>query len=86
VLSQLPKPLERDPTGTLKIAGKNLVFPGPENTQAFDADQLVKMLDEAQVVKAAVLSLAYFYGSPPDGPVENEYEKVPAYARAILSA
>jgi predicted TIM-barrel fold metal-dependent hydrolase len=42
------------------------------------AQDLVKLLDDAGIQRAAVLSLAYQYGNPNRPPVENEYERVKA--------
>jgi len=42
------------------------------------AVDLIQLLDEGGIEKAAVLSLAYQYGNPNRPPVENEYELVKA--------
>lgn len=45
---------------------------------AFGASDLVKLLDEAGILQAAVLSLAYQFGNPNRPPVEEEYAQVRA--------
>jgi uncharacterized protein len=46
--------------------------------EPIDAAALVRLLDEAGIRQALVLSLAYQYGNPNRPPVENEYDQVKA--------
>lgn len=48
------------------------------NLSVLTASDLVKLLDEAGIRRAAVYSLAYQYGNPNRPPVEDEYAKVVA--------
>jgi len=47
------------------------------NFEALDADELVRMLDDAKIDRAVVLSVAYMYGSASRN-VTDEYDKVRA--------
>jgi predicted TIM-barrel fold metal-dependent hydrolase len=46
--------------------------------KGFVASDLVKLLDEAHITRALVLSMAYRYGNPNQPPVANEYSHVKA--------
>jgi hypothetical protein len=68
--------LAKDNDGSWRIASEAPVFPGPTVSNAITADDLIKQLDDAGIHRAAVLSVAYWYGSPFMEKVENEYEHV----------
>ncbi|HEY0140849.1 MAG TPA: amidohydrolase family protein [Thermoanaerobaculia bacterium] len=68
--------LKKDDAGAWKIAAETLNFPGPTTYETVNAEQLIARHDEAGIKRAAVLSTAYWWGSPLSGPVENEYEIV----------
>lgn len=46
-----------------RIVAEAPTFPGPPGNVEFDADALVKMLDDAGIRRAVVLSVAYWFGS-----------------------
>lgn len=62
--------------GAWRIAAETLMFPGPEVRETVDAAQLIAKLDDAGIKKAAVLSTAYWWGSPLQPAVPNELEIV----------
>lgn len=65
--------------GTWRIAAETPVFPGPYTRAQVTAAELIAQLDDAGIRKAAVLSVAYWFGSGLRAtPVENEYDKVRA--------
>jgi predicted TIM-barrel fold metal-dependent hydrolase len=70
--------LAKDNEGVWRIASEAPVFPGPTVSNAITADDLIKQLDDAGIQRAAVLSIAYWYGSPFMEKVENEYQHVKA--------
>lgn len=70
--------LRRESDGAWRIAAQTLAFPGVETRQTVTAEQLIERHDAAGIQRAAVLSVAYWFGSPRSAPVENEYEKVRA--------
>jgi uncharacterized protein len=47
-------------------------------TSSVSADDLVRLLDQAGIRRAVVLSLAYQFGNPNRPPIEDEYAKVRA--------
>src|SRR5262249_28469874 len=49
--------------GQWRITSEALKFPGPPTYQPVDADALVKLLDEAGIERAVVLSGAYIFES-----------------------
>ena len=78
--AQAPPPA---PKGPLADHHQHLFSPAavaraPQPIEVVDADRLVKLLDEADIRKAAVLSIAYQFGNPNRPPVEHEYEAVKA--------
>ena len=50
--------------GQWLITSEAIKFPGPPTYKPVDADALVKLLDEAGIERAVVLSCAYIYESP----------------------
>jgi predicted TIM-barrel fold metal-dependent hydrolase len=48
----------------------------PGGPQSFSAAELIKLMDQAKIRRALVLSMAYRYGNPNKPPVENEYDQV----------
>ena len=54
----------RSADGKWLIASESMRFPGPPGYAPIGADQLVKMLDEAEIQRAVVLSIAYLFDSP----------------------
>jgi len=50
--------------GPWRITSETIKFPGPPTYKSVDADALVKLLDEAGIERAVVLSGAYIYESP----------------------
>ncbi|MFL6258121.1 MAG: amidohydrolase family protein [Thermoanaerobaculia bacterium] len=50
--------------GTWRIAAETPTFPGPTVREPRSADDLIAQLDEAGIRRAAVLSTAYWFGSP----------------------
>jgi predicted TIM-barrel fold metal-dependent hydrolase len=50
----------------------------PPGGEAFDATQLIALLDAAGIERALVLSLAYQWGNPNRPPVDDEYARVKA--------
>ncbi len=57
---------------------QHLLMPTEKTSQAFTASDLIKLLDEAHIRRALVLSMAYRYGNPNQPPVANEYAHVKA--------
>ncbi|MDQ3483194.1 MAG: amidohydrolase family protein [Pseudomonadota bacterium] len=55
--------LARGRDGRWRIAAEAPTFPGPPGAAEFDAETLVKQLDEAGIRRAVVLSVAYWFGS-----------------------
>jgi predicted TIM-barrel fold metal-dependent hydrolase len=54
----------RDSKGKWRIASETMKFPGPAPYKPLGADDLVKLLDQADVRRAVVMSAAYFFESP----------------------
>jgi predicted TIM-barrel fold metal-dependent hydrolase len=50
--------------GVWRIAAETPTFPGPRIREMRTADDLIAVLDEAGIRRAAVLSTAYWFGSP----------------------
>jgi uncharacterized protein len=50
--------------GVWRIAAETPTFPGPRIREPRSADDLIAVLDEAGIRRAAVLSVAYWFGSP----------------------
>jgi predicted TIM-barrel fold metal-dependent hydrolase len=57
---------------------QHLLMPTEKAPQGFVASDLVKLLDEAHIRRAVVLSIAYRYGNPNQPPVGDEYAHVKA--------
>ena len=70
--------LTKDNDGAWRIAAETPTFPGPPILQPLDAEARIAHLDAAGIKHAAVLSAAYWFGSPLRAAVENEYDKVRA--------
>lgn len=70
--------LRKGNDGAWRIAAETPVFPGPPARDPIPADVLIEQLDEAGIRKGVVLSVAYWFGSAWNPPVENEYDKVRA--------
>jgi predicted TIM-barrel fold metal-dependent hydrolase len=64
--------------GRWLIAGETMKFPGPGSYAPIDGDRLVKMLDQAAIDRAVVLSIAYLFDSPFNTEVEDKLAKVRA--------
>jgi predicted TIM-barrel fold metal-dependent hydrolase len=54
----------KERTGRWVIGSEAMKFPGPGAYSPIDANQLVKLLDEAEIERAVVLSIAYMFESP----------------------
>jgi predicted TIM-barrel fold metal-dependent hydrolase len=71
--------LKKGADGRWRVAVETFTEKGPPVAEAVTADRLVAELDAAGIGRAAVLSVAYWFGSPKrDAPVEDEYAKVRA--------
>jgi predicted TIM-barrel fold metal-dependent hydrolase len=57
---------------------QHLLMPNDKSPQGFVASDLVKLLDEAHIGRALVLSMAYRYGNPNQPPIADEYTRVKA--------
>ncbi|MFL6449128.1 MAG: amidohydrolase family protein [Bryobacteraceae bacterium] len=57
---------------------QHLLMPNEKSPKGFVASDLVKLLEEAHITRAVVLSMAYRYGNPNQPPVANEYAHVKA--------
>jgi predicted TIM-barrel fold metal-dependent hydrolase len=57
---------------------QHLLMPTEKSPQGFVASDLMKLLDEAHISRAVVLSMAYRYGNPNQPPVPDEYVRVKA--------
>jgi predicted TIM-barrel fold metal-dependent hydrolase len=64
--------------GKWRIAGETFTSKGPPVPKAATAEELVKELDAAGIKRAAVLSVAFWYGSPNREADKDEYAKVRA--------
>jgi predicted TIM-barrel fold metal-dependent hydrolase len=69
--------VRKDPDARWRIAAEAVTTPGPRVLNPITASRLVSLLDAAGIRRAAVLSVAYLWGSP-GRPVEDEYGKVKA--------
>jgi predicted TIM-barrel fold metal-dependent hydrolase len=70
--------LEKGSDNVWRIAAETPTFPGPRVGTPILADQLVEQLDDAGIQRAAVLSVAFWFGNP-DMPADpDEYAKVRA--------
>jgi predicted TIM-barrel fold metal-dependent hydrolase/ketosteroid isomerase-like protein len=56
--------VRRGPDGEWRIAGEAMRFPGPPAFKVSDAAALIKLLDEAEISRAVIMSSAYFFESP----------------------
>lgn len=71
--------LERDANNIWHIVAEtDTTIPPPEFTESVTADQLIEELDDAGIREGVVLSIAYWFGSPLQTPVTDEYAKVRA--------
>lgn len=70
--------LRKGDDGAWRIAAESPTFPGPEILTEYTADELISKLDAAGIRRAAVLSTAYWFGSPFFKNIENELAKVQA--------
>jgi predicted TIM-barrel fold metal-dependent hydrolase len=66
------------PTQALIDYHQHLLMPTGGSPQGLVASDLVKLLDEAHISRAVVLSMAYRYGNPNQPPVADEYAHVKA--------
>ena len=57
---------------------QHLLMPTEKSPRGFVASDLMKLLDEAHIRRAIVLSMAYRYGNPNQPPVADEYAHVKA--------
>ena len=57
---------------------QHLLMPDKKAPQGVVAADLIRLLDEAHITRALVLSMAYRYGNPNQPPVDNEYAHVKA--------
>lgn len=64
--------------GKWRIAGETFTLKGPPVAKEAAAEQLVAKLDAAGIKRAAVLSVAFWYGSPSRTAMPDEYTKVKA--------
>ena len=62
--------LHRGADGGWRIAGETMKFPGPVPLRPLDAAGLVRLLDEADIDRAVVMSIAYVFENLEE-PVEN---------------
>jgi predicted TIM-barrel fold metal-dependent hydrolase len=69
--------LRKGSDGQWRIAAETITASGPPVAKAVTAEQLIAEMDAAGVRRAAVLSVAYWYGKP-SRKVEDEYAKVRA--------
>jgi predicted TIM-barrel fold metal-dependent hydrolase len=69
--------LKKSSDGKWRIAAETLSFPGPAIPGAVTAAQLIAEMDAAGVKRAAVLSVAFWFGNAARN-VEDEYAKVRA--------
>ncbi|MFL6196579.1 MAG: amidohydrolase family protein [Thermoanaerobaculia bacterium] len=56
--------LKKGADGAWRIAAESPTFPGPRVREVITAEKLIAQLDEAGIQRAAVLSTAYWFGSP----------------------
>ena len=70
--------LQKGADGAWRIAAESPTFPGPRTREARSAEQLIAELDEAGIRRAAVLSVAYWFGNPDMYKGGDEYASVRA--------
>jgi predicted TIM-barrel fold metal-dependent hydrolase len=56
--------LVKEADGQWRIAGESLQFPGPRSYKPMSGSDLIKLMDDADIARAVVLSVAYFFGTP----------------------
>lgn len=56
--------LVKEADGQWRIAGESLQFPGPRHYKQMSAADLIRLMDDADIRRAVVLSVAYFFGTP----------------------
>ena len=71
--------VERDRSGSWRIASETMKFPGPTPMKEVDADALIKLMDEADIERSVIMSIAYLFESPllpkgPDAPAQLRAE------------
>lgn len=76
-LSNFQYIIRKGEDGKWRISSETFTLKGPPLPKAITADELIREMDEAGVKRAAVLSVAYWFGNPTRN-VENEYAKVRA--------
>lgn len=64
--------------GKWRIASEAMDFPAPKPLKPLDAADLVKLMDQARIERAVVLSVAYFFQSPLRPPQADAVAKVRA--------
>jgi predicted TIM-barrel fold metal-dependent hydrolase len=69
--------IRKEADGKWRIASETFTLKGPPVPKAITAEQLIAEMDTAGVKRAAVLSVAFWFGSP-KRKVEDEYAKVRA--------
>lgn len=70
--------LAKGPDGAWRIKSEMEIFPGPAVDAPVTAAQLIKMLDDAGIRRAVVLSDAYYFAIGHDPQTKDEYDKVRA--------
>jgi predicted TIM-barrel fold metal-dependent hydrolase len=76
-VAQVLLSVTKQPDGSWRIAAEALATSGPTIVPAIPASALIALLDAAGIQSAAVLSVAYIWGSP-DFSFSDEYERVKA--------
>ena len=70
--------LRKGSDGTWQIAAETPILPGPRQEPVVSADDLIAMLDEAGIGRAAVLSDAYYFDAPVTDGVPGDADAVRA--------
>jgi predicted TIM-barrel fold metal-dependent hydrolase len=70
--------IKKDAEGLWRISSEMFTMKGPPQVKAITADKLITELNNAEIKKAAVLSTAFWFGSPTENVVGDEYEQVRA--------
>lgn len=70
--------IRREADGKWRISSETFTLTGPPTPKAITAEQLIAELDAADVKRAAVLSVAYWFGNPRRKIEGDEYAKVRA--------
>lgn len=69
---------EKERSGKWVIASESMKFPAPSGYAPIDSDKLVQLLDEADIQKSVVLSIAYAFESPFNEGLKNPADKLRA--------